>query len=247
VGVRPPRKPDDIFPQLVADLRKALGDDLLGVAVFGSAAGERYRKDLSDINLMLLLTPEAARRPSRLIPWFDKWQSAAVAPPVVVTPEYLERSRDVFPIELIVMAAEHRCLYGRDPLAELEVAPEHLRLQLERELKAKLMALRTHLVASGGARRALLDLCRQAWPAFGALFKAYLHLTQGRFPNHPRQALEALAGAGVQTHFLSQVAQVAEGQSKPNRLQLKELIEGTIFELETLSREVDRLSVEQGG
>ena len=52
------------------------------------------------------------------------------------------RAADVFAIELTDMRDAHVILHGRDPLAELEVDPSDLRLQVEREIRGKLVQLR---------------------------------------------------------------------------------------------------------
>ena len=43
-------------------------------------------------------------------------------------------------------------LFGDDPLADLTIRHEHLRLQLERELKGKLLALRERYLSPAGGR-----------------------------------------------------------------------------------------------
>lgn len=185
MGVKPPAQPEDIFEPLVEDLKKALGEDLLGVCLFGSAAAGRYQKGKSDLNLLLLLADNAEKPAGRLIFFYEKWRKANLASPLIVTPAYMRTSLDVFPIEFLTMAASHKCIYGEDALAGLKVKARHVRLQLERELKGKLMALRTRVMSSLGRRTAVMDLINEALPAFTALFQAFLHLTEGGFPTEP--------------------------------------------------------------
>ena len=79
----------------------------------------------------------------------------------------------------------------------MALEPGHLRLQLERELKGKVTALRTRLLGSGGDARALTELSREALPAFVAFFQAYLELTTGGFPSDPGKVLDAAAQTGL--------------------------------------------------
>ncbi len=193
MALKPPQRPEDIYDQLTADLKALLGDDLLGLSVFGSAAQGRYVQGVSDINLLALLADGSHHRLKELIPFCQKWAPAKVAPPLVLSPGFLRTSLDVFPIELLVMAAGHRHLHGRDPLTGLNLERDKLRMQLERELRAKYMAIQSRLLTSGGQEKALRALLGEALPAFTAIFQALLHLTEGSFPLEPAQVMAAVA------------------------------------------------------
>ncbi len=240
---KPPEKPSDIFDELISDLTNALGTDLESVVLFGSAAAGRYVRGRSDMNLLVMVAEGAPRVTSRLLPFFGKWSPAGVAPPLVMSRDYLAASRDVFPIEFLAMAANHQVLHGSDPLAGLDLEPAHLRLQLERELKGKVTALRTRLLASNGEARALTELSREALPAFVAFFQAYLHLTAGSFPSRPEEVLAAMASAGLEVKAFASLEQVRAGHLKPSPPELVALWEEGIAELDEISRRVDRLEV----
>lgn len=237
--IKPPDDPKDLFEDLVGDLKQALAEDLQAVCLFGSAAAGRYRKGSSDLNLLLVIKDGAQAPLGRLLPFCHKWAAANVAIPVVVTPEYLETSADVFPIELMVMASEHVCLYGPDPLTGMQAQPDHLRLQLERELKGKLMALRTGFLASEGKARSLEQLTRQAMSAFTALFRAYLKLSRDQTPGPPAQVYEALAQAGLKVEALTRLEQVREGGHKAGAQELAGLVEQAVGEVEAICQLVD--------
>jgi hypothetical protein len=240
---KPPEQPETIYPKLLKQLREILGEDMLGLCVFGSAAGDRYIKGRSDINLMILKTDGSGHRLGRLADFYQHWSSAMVAVPVVVTPHYLATSLDVFPIEFLVMAAERKLLFGQDPLADLRINPSDLRHQLERELKAKLMAMRSRLIMSGGDKNELKSLIKEALPAFTALFKAYLKLTQGDFPNYPTSVLEAIEAAGVPLSAFNKMGRVKIGDLKLSSGEMTELIEKALAELSDLSKNVDQLAI----
>lgn len=48
------------------------------------------------------------------------------------------------------MKAAHRVLHGSDPLADIQIDPEHLRLRVEQELRNHCIRLRWRLMHSGG-------------------------------------------------------------------------------------------------
>ena len=239
--LKPPARPEDITEALVSDLQAILGPDLLGVCLYGSAASGRYRQGASDINLLVLTADRPTHRASELIPFCAKWAPAKVATPLVVSPSYLAGSLDVFPIEFLTMAASHKVLFGPDPLAGLEFKDRHLRLQLEREFKAKLVALRTRLLASLGKPALLLELARQAQPAFTALFQAYLYLLDGRFPGEPDQIWRRLEERGLTVGAFRRLHEIRQGGGRPQGQELLGVLERAIDQLEEICRQVDAL------
>lgn len=238
---KPPERPEDIFDELLLDLSKALGTDLLGVCVFGSAARGAYVKGVSDINLMVLVDDQAKKMASRLASVFAKWAPAGLAVPLVLTKAYLDASLDVFPIEFMTMAAAHRCIHGLDPLADLKVDPPHLRLQLEREVKAKQMAMQGRLLASGGHEKDLRQVVLEAAPAMTAILQGCLQLTTGGFPLGRDEVLERAEAAGLPVDSFRQMAAVRAGRLKPKGPELAELLERALEQLTELGQRLDRM------
>jgi hypothetical protein len=73
-----------------------------------------------------------------------------LAAPLIMTPEFLECSRDTFPLELIEIEQAHSIVFGPDYFAELKFDGRDVRLQCERELETLLIGLQQGLVAFGG-------------------------------------------------------------------------------------------------
>jgi hypothetical protein len=240
---KPPEKPEDIQQELSQDLANELGTDLLGVCLYGSAAAGRYVKGMSDLNLLILVADGTSHAISRLMPFYKKWAPAGLAPPLVLTPSYLASSLDVFPIEFLVMAASHQCIFGKDPLQGLSLERGLLRLQLERELRGKLTALRSRLLSSGGEPKALKALADRALPAFTAYFQTWLHLTRGAFPADPEQVLLRVREAGLEVDAFVKLLRLRRGEYRPRDQELVALWEMAVEELETICRQVDGLVV----
>jgi hypothetical protein len=74
----------------------------------------------------------------------------AIAPPLVLTPDFIRASCDSFPLELLEMRQQHRTIWGRDPFSEIELVSEFVRVQCERELKSMTMAMRQAVVLACG-------------------------------------------------------------------------------------------------
>ncbi len=81
-----------------------------------------------------------------------------IAAPLVMTPSYIESSRDTFPLELIEIQQKHVALWGEDPFARLTFEAEHVRLQCEREFKRLLIQLRQGLLKAADQDFLLAEL-----------------------------------------------------------------------------------------
>ncbi len=73
-----------------------------------------------------------------------------IAAPLIMTRDYIEASRDAFPLELMDIGKLHVTVMGDDPFRALTFDEAHVRLQCEREFKALLIGLRQGLLAAAG-------------------------------------------------------------------------------------------------
>ena len=67
--------------------------------------------------------------------------------PLFMTAQYIDQSRDSFPIELLEIQRLHAVVLGKDSFGSLEFSRSDVRLQCERELKAGLISLRQGLLS----------------------------------------------------------------------------------------------------
>jgi hypothetical protein len=144
--------------QITADARKALGDNLVALILYGShARGEAHSS--SDINLFIVVKDSHAAKLAPLTGVVPDWMKKGAASPVVFAEDQLQRSGDTFALELAEMACSHRVLDGRDPFAGYSPDWEAVRNELEHELRQKTIYLKRRWFAAGGnekANRAIL-------------------------------------------------------------------------------------------
>lgn len=175
----------------VAALRDACGDRLLAVSLTGEAASAGYRPGQSSLSLAVLVDNVEAGILDAIRPLVRRWRYTKVSTPLVLDPLYLETSRDVFPLEFLDLLDRHRLLFGRiDPFADIAIARVHLRIELEEQLRGKMLHLweaylETH--CANRLRRVLLDTL----PHFYILMRGMLFL---REEDRPTMSLD-LVGA----------------------------------------------------
>jgi len=105
-----------------------------------------------------------------------------LSPPLLMTDSYIERSRDVFGVELLDFQLTHRTILGADPFAALSFKKQDVRLQCERELKATLIRLRQGYIAAAGNNKLIRDVLIAAAKGLAPLLRAMLWLKDSDRP-----------------------------------------------------------------
>jgi hypothetical protein len=176
----------------VRDVQAALGDGLVGMALYGSAAGDDWVAGVSDVNTAIVVPRVTLAALEALAAVVPRWRARGFALPLVVDREYLARARDVFPMELDDVARQHRVLAGEDVFAAPPATREALRHECEHEARAKLLRLRALFVEHAGAADAVARLMLDSEKSFLILLRHLLRL-RGTPPG-PRYADAVDAG-----------------------------------------------------
>ena len=171
-----PKNPEEIFQEFATDYKNIFGDNLIAIILYGSAASGDYVFKKSDINFLIILNKQGMKYLRRALPFIKKWKKKNVTTPLILTPEYIQSALDSFPIEFLTMKQNHRVIYGEDILAGIEIQPEHLRLQCEREMRGKLLYLREGYLNTNGKPAQLRRLISLSLPVFSSIFAALLYL-----------------------------------------------------------------------
>jgi predicted nucleotidyltransferase len=136
--------------ELVSRLKEAAGKNLESVVLYGSAASGTYRPGASDLNILCTLVTIDVQELQLLAPVVLWWTREEKEPtPLFFLSEELQRSTDVFPIESLDVKRSHRVLFGKDPVADLDIPMNLHRVQVERDLRLLLLRLRQHALHAG--------------------------------------------------------------------------------------------------
>src|SRR5580704_16872033 len=107
--------PEKQIEEFVSRLRQAAGENLQSLVLYGSAATGEFHDDFSNVNLLCILRETSFAKLAAMAPAVEWWTRKKRHAPLVLTREELERSADVFSIELLDMQQRHRVLFGDDP------------------------------------------------------------------------------------------------------------------------------------
>ena len=201
----------EIVDEFVKRAREAGGANIESVILFGSAIAGAYHPGLSNFNLVCILRDSSFQALRTLEPAAKWWDKQKQPPPLCMTRKEIERSTDVFTIELLDMQQHHRVLFGEDVLAGLKIPMDLHRVQVEYELREKLILLRQHVLVAAENESRLWDLILRSAPSFATLFRhALIALGDASYATR-RDAVKALSQRlGFDLSVVLQVLDVRE-------------------------------------
>ena len=191
-GLRNPtvaKKARPFFSDIVNDS----GELLHSIHLTGSALTEDYDKKTSDINSVIVLKQMDLGFLETLAPKGRKYRKSSIASPLIMTPEYIENSLDVFPLEFLNIRLCHKTVYGDDIFADIVISMDDLRHQCEREIKSKLIGLRQGYLSSMGDSRKLAESFSSSITGHIPLFRGILKLRGGTPPLLAHEVIDTLA------------------------------------------------------
>jgi len=237
-----PTIPAEVFGEFTDDCQKIFGDPLHAIYLFGSGARGEYRPKHSDLNFLLLVGEEGLAKLRDMVPYIKRWKKRAIAIPLVMTPEYLLSSLDSYPMEFLDMKLHHVVVFGEDLLKDLVIKRPDLRLQLEREVKGKLIHLRQNFVASGLKPKVMRLILVNTIPTFRSIFTGLLYHAAETPPQRVNDLFKRTAEVfGLKKSVFVDILKLRDPHVKPKRDALIQLFEDYIAEIAKLSKKVDQL------
>jgi hypothetical protein len=233
---------DKQLSELVERLKAAGGSNLLSVVLHGSAAANDFHPEYSDLNVLCVvdeLSPAAMRAFSPVLSWWSGFKHPA---PLFFTRSELETAADVFPIEMLDIKERHRVLYGPNLFRDLHVPMALHRVQLEHELRTKLLLLRQHYLNVSGDRERAGRLMLDSVSNFLALFRHAL-IAMGETPSHTKNEIahRIAAKLGADPAPFEQLLHVREKKLDPQKLDVEALFAAYLSAIEKVIQAIDAL------
>jgi hypothetical protein len=227
--------------ELVSRLQAAAKENLQAVALYGSAAAGEFHEGHSDLNIICLVQRAGASEMETLHGVAEWWIQKGNHPPLLFTRDELERSADVFAIELLDMKSRHRILFGEDFLAKLEVPLNFHRLQLERELRTNWLRLRQSILAAPLTEKSHLTIMTQSLSTFCALFRHALFALGQPLPATKRDALTGTAAlTAADPSAFQALLDMREGKRDKSSIDIDASLRSYLSFVEAVTNEVDR-------
>jgi hypothetical protein len=234
--------PEKQITEFVSRLRAAAGANLESLILFGSAVAGDFHSEFSNVNLFCVIRDSSFAALQALAPAVKWWDAQKQPPPLFMTRDEIERSVDVFTIELIDMQRHHRVLFGEDVVKGLSIPPNLHRVQVEYELREKLALLRQHLLLASGNDSRMWELLLRSVSSFATLFRHALIVLGEDAPVGKREAVQALAKrVGFDASGILEVLDVREKKSDRKKLDVAKIFSRYLAALEQVTAAVDKM------
>jgi predicted nucleotidyltransferase len=233
--------PENKLNDFVQRVRDAAGSNVEAIILFGSAVSGDFHEGLSDLNLFCVLRDTSFQNLQALAPAVKWWEKQKQPPPLCMTRHELERSTDVFTIELLDMVQHHRVLYGDNVLQGLQISMHQHRVQVEYELREKLLLLRQHVLLAADNKSKLWDVLLHSVPSFATLFRhALIALGNENAPGR-REAVEELAKkVEFDPSAITRVLDIRERKADAKKLDVADLCASYLAAIEKVAAAVDK-------
>ena len=228
--------------ELVERLKKALGDSLIAVILYGSATTDDYQEERSDLNVLCVLSRLSTGELEGSEATFEWWRGGGNPPPLLLTEEEVRTSTDCFPMEFHDMAQYRRVLYGADVIRDLTVDNKFYRAQVEHELRAKQIRLRQRAAEVLQQPERLQRLMTDSISTFCVLGRHALVLS-GQPPQwKKREILAALGGVtGRPLAAADEILAIRLSGKRVAKAEARQLLDRYLGDVEQLVRFVDGL------
>ncbi len=233
---------ENLLNQLLEKLNKALGDRIVSVVLYGSAAAGNHHEGFSDVNVLCVLQQVTVRELEQSEPVVRWWREKKNPSPLLLSEHELQTSTDCFAIEFYDIKAHHRILQGKDVVSGLVVENVFYRAQVEHDLRAKLLRLRQKASGSLGDKDTLRRLLADSVSTFCVLFRHALLLHGAAANSKKRDIVEqARQTFGIDPLPFTQLLDLREDRIKPRELEPVALLESYLKQIDIVIDAVDRL------
>jgi hypothetical protein len=227
--------------EFISRLRAACGDNLQSVLLYGSAADGEFHPEFSNVNLLCILRESSFASLTAMAPAVEWWTRQKHHAPLVLTREELERSADVFSIEFLDMQQRHRLLFGEDVLSGLHIPLHQHRIQLEYELREKLILLRSRLLAARNKKQ-LWELLLGSLSTFTTLFRHGLIALGDTPPKAKRDAVQSLAARiPFDPSAFLQLLDIRERKAETRQFDVNDVFTRYLAAIQQVTAVVDRM------
>ena len=230
------------FRPFVDEITSHYKDNIHSIHLTGSALTEDFDPKASDINSVFVLRKMDLKFLKLLAPLGKKYGKKKIAAPLIMTPDYIETSVDVFPLEFLNIKLLHFTIMGEDIFQHLEIKTSHLRHQCERELKVRVVGLRQGYISSAGNRRILTEGFVDSFSGYIPLFRGIIVLLGKEPPINNAEVLQLLEEtSGIHTATFQTVLRLKKEKKRPSNDQLNTIFENYYIALEKLGSMADAI------
>jgi hypothetical protein len=171
-----------------------------------------------------------------------KYGKRGIGAPLIMTPEYIRDSINVFPIEFHDFQLIHKTVAGEDIFKDIVISKAFLKLQCEREIKVRLIGLRQSYLTSLGDKRSLAEILSHSVVGCMPLIRGVLFLFDKEPPVKRHDAIRIFQElASIDAGVFERLLQLRAGLIKPSKEELHHIFEHYHTVLENVEAFIDAI------
>ena len=240
-----PAQAQTVIEPFLKDILAKYKEDIISIYIIGSAVTKGFHPKYSDINTVIVVK-------GIKIPFYDfiaslgkRYGKKKIRAPLIMTPDYINRSREVFPVEFLEMKLIHQLVYGDDVLKNIKIEKADIRLQCERELKGKHQHLCQGYIKAMGDKRTFTDLLVGSLSGYFPLFRGILFLYDREIPKEKGDVLCAMNECcDVDMNVFRNIMDIRSHNFYPPFEALKEVFKNLYHVLDAITKKVDEFKIE---
>ena len=171
-----------------------------------------------------------------------KYGKKGIAAPLIMTPEYIRDSINVFPIEFHDFQLIHKTIAGEDIFKDMVISKAFLKLQCEREVKVRLIGLRQSYLTSLGDKRSLAEILSHSVVGCMPLIRGVLFIFDKEPPVKRHDAIRVFQELlSIDASVFERLLQLRAGLIKPSKEELHNMFEHYHTVLENVEAFIDAI------
>ncbi len=230
--------------KIVKDIKNIFKENLISVFIFGSYARGDYVIKKSDINILIVRKRRDNNELINILSMLKKWKRKLnISTPLILTEKEIKSSTDVFPMEYTDIKDFHILIYGKDIFKNLNISNKNLRLELENQIKSKLILLRRLFVENNKSKNRLKSILIQSLPSIIVILRNILKLNRKKVTTDNNNLIEEVGRiTKIRVEIIKSLIDLKNDKEK-NSKDVIELYKKLIEVMEKLSDYVDKFKV----
>ncbi len=230
--------------KIVKDIKSIFKENLISVFIFGSYARGDYVIKKSDINILIVRKRRDNNELINILSMLKKWKRKLnISTPLILTEKEIKSSTDVFPMEYTDIKDFHILIYGKDIFKKLNISNKNLRLELENQIKSKLILLRRLFVENNKSKNRLKSILIQSLPSLIVILRNILKLNRKKITTDNNNLIEEVGRiTKIRVEIIKSLIDLKNDKEK-NSKDVIELYKKLIEVMEKLSDYVDKFKV----
>ena len=234
-----------LLDELVRRLSEALGEDLVSVVLYGSAAADDFQDRASDLNVLAVLSEIGEKQLEQAYGPVNWWINRKQPAPILLSVEEVRNASDAFAIEFLDIRMAYRILHGDDLVGSIEVEAAHHRHQVEHEIRSLLLRLRERYLGLQRDSKALRALLTDSLPSFSTLFRHALILDGHKTAVKKHEVFHKAAEAfGISAQPFETILAMRQGSQRVTNAEIRPLFLAYLQEITKMAGHVDRIDKE---